>query len=304
MRLFFKTIRFLIPLAVTLLVLSFLFSKIDYKEIGKTFAQSNKMILLGGIFIFFLPILISVLRWRALMKLINYDIPLKTIFSAYLASLPISRISPLNSGDLMRTFYLKNEIPVAKNMGIVFLENMFNLTFISLLALLGGLMLKIKIAILIGATIVLANLLFFIFVPKINLKIKEEWKIRLANFSDVFRTLLKNPKSLLLVVLYTFLIWLMILTYFKIIFYSLGINMSFFYIIAAQPIAILFGLIPITFSGVGARESLMVYLYYNLAPLPHIIAAGLIYSFSVVVLLPLAGLPFLIVKAWKIKSFS
>jgi uncharacterized membrane protein YbhN (UPF0104 family) len=74
MRVFFRIIKFLIPLLVTLLILSFLFSKINYKETERVFAQSNKPLLLLAVLIFFLPSLISALRWKTLMNLAGLEI--------------------------------------------------------------------------------------------------------------------------------------------------------------------------------------------------------------------------------------
>lgn len=293
--------RILIPLIITLLILFFLFSKIDYNEVGRIFAQSNKFTLLLATLVFFLSPLISALRWKTIIKLMNCDIAYKTVLSAYLANIPIAKMSPLNSGDFARALYLKNKISISKNLGIIFLENLLDLMLVSFLTLVGGLILKIKIAIILGLAVFLLSLGFFIFTPKVKLNIKEEWKIKLANFSDVFRNLIKKPISFFLIIFYTFLSWSTVLICFKILFYSLGLKIPFLYIVAAQPIAILFGLMPITISGVGARESVMAFLYYYLASPSSIMAVGLIYSFLVAILLPLLCLPLLFIKARGLK---
>jgi len=236
------------------------------------------------------------------MKLLGFDLNYKTVLGAYLSNIPISKVSPLNSGDFARSLYFKNEVPISKNMGVVFLENMLDFMLISFFVLLGGLILKIKLAIIIGAAVFLLNLAFLIFIPRVKLNIGEKWKNKLANFSDVFRIFLKSPGTFFLIVFYTLLSWSITLICFKILFYSFNLNIPFLYIISAQPIVVLFGLIPITISGVGVRESIMAVLYKQFAVTSSIVAVGLSYSFLAVILLPLLCLPFLFKHLWKYQS--
>ncbi|TSD02422.1 MAG: hypothetical protein Athens071424_68 [Parcubacteria group bacterium Athens0714_24] len=294
-----KIVKFLIPLTITVLILFFLFSKIDYNEVEKIISESDKKNLFLAVLIFFLPILISALRWKTLMKIAGGDINYKSVLGAYLANIPISKMSPLNSGSFVRAFYFKDKIPVSKNMGIIFLENMLDFMLVSFFVLLGGLILKIKIAVIMGTVVFLSGLCFLIFIPKIKLTINEKWKNKLANFSDVSMILHGAPGFFFLIIFYTFLAWLLVLTCFKFLFLAFGIKISFLYIITSQPIVILLGLIPITISGVGARESIMVYLYHQFAPVSSIVAVGLSYSFLAVILLPLLCLPFLFKYIWK-----
>lgn len=69
--------------------------------------------------------------------------------------------------------------------------------------------------------------------------------------------------------------------------------MSFIDIISIQPIVILIGILPITVSGVGTREGLMILLYGGLAPKATILSVALAYSVLSVIVLPIIGLPFM-----------
>ncbi len=287
--------KFLLPFFVTFVILFLIFSRIDYGEIEKVFVKSDKGVILLAIAVFFLNLLVPALRWKSIMKLMGYNIEYKTVLKNYLANIPLAKVSPLNSGDLARAFYLKDEMPIGKNIGVVFLENCVDILTLALLTMVSGLLLKIKVAIIAGTVIFLPTLLFVLLLPflakKLPLK-SEKWKKRLTDLTSAV-TLLKKPCSVFLIGFYTFLMWFMALICFKIIFYAYGINLSFAEVLARQPIAIFFGLLPITISGVGIRESTMLFLYRNLAAAPVILATGLTYSFLTIVALPLLCLPLL-----------
>ncbi len=305
---FYKIFKFLIPTLITALILFILFSKVNYKEIKEVFVSSNKIAILIPAMLIFLTPLISALRWKKLMALLDHNIGYSTVLKTFLSNVPIAKISPSNMGDFVRSLYLKKEVPISKNIGIIFLENLFDIAILAIFALIGGVILKIKIATATGSAVILAIAVVFILMPILVPRIKSimgnKWEERLVNFHRAFGILLKKPGSFFWISFYTFSAWLIVLICFKTMFYSFGLNIPFLYIIAAQPIAIFFGLLPITFSGIGVRESLMVYLYYSLAPISSIIAVGLIYSFLVAILLPISCLPFLFMGINKIKNLS
>ena len=91
--------------------------------------------------------------------------------------------------------------------------------------------------------------------------------------------------------MYTFLNWLSVMFYIALIFYALGSKVPILSITAFQPIVSYASFVPITVSGIGARESVMLFLYGNTVPAPIILSAGLIFSLFSAVLLPLTGLP-------------
>ena len=77
------------------------------------------------------------------------------------------------------------------------------------------------------------------------------------------------------------------------LFFALGSNISFIYIVAAFPLSIFVGLIPITLAGMGTRDSAIIYFFAHLAGPSTCLAMGLLYSFFGYFLLALFGLPFM-----------
>lgn len=298
-----KNLKFLLPLFITFVILFLIFSKIDYGEIEKVLGKSDKSLILLAVTVFFLNLLVPAARWKSIMKLMGYNIEYKTVLKSYLANMPLAKISPLNSGDVVRAFYLKSDMPVDKNISVVFLENCVDILALALLAMTSGLLLKIKMTIIAGGVISLSVFLLMFFLPflakKLPLK-NEKWKNRLTDLTSAL-TLLKKPYPVFLIGFYTFLLWFIALVCFEIIFHAYGANISFAEVLARQPVAIFLGLLPITISGVGIRESSMLFLYHDFLAAPIILATGLTYSFLAAVVLPLLCLPLLFSTIIKLK---
>jgi len=155
-----------------------------------------------------------------------------------------------------------------------------------------------------GSLIVLILISLVFIVPaklKMWLGANQRWAERLTNFNRAFETLLKNPRSFLLIGFYSLLAWLVVLICFKIFFYAYGADISFLYLVSAQPIIIFLGLLPVTVSGIGIRESAMLYFYHDIVSNSAILVAGLSYSFLAAVFLPILCLPFSMSQFHKIK---
>ena len=126
---------------------------------------------------------------------------------------------------------------------------------------------------------------------KINNK---KWKLMAENFFLAKKIIINNPKLFIISMLCSITPWLIIIICVKIFFLAFATDLPLLTILVTQPIAIFLGLIPITFSGVGVRESAMLYLYSSIAKESVILAVGLTYSIVAVIFLPLICLPFLI----------
>ncbi|MGC9329636.1 MAG: lysylphosphatidylglycerol synthase transmembrane domain-containing protein, partial [Candidatus Hinthialibacter sp.] len=70
-------------------------------------------------------------------------------------------------------------------------------------------------------------------------------------------------------------------------------DVPIFYIAAALPIAIFIGLIPVTISGMGTRDSAMIFLFQQYAPYETNLAVGILYSIFGYWLLAVLGIPFM-----------
>ncbi len=256
------------------------------------FSKTNKPLIILAILISFSTLPILAFRWKTIIKSAGYEISYKTVFLNYLSNIPFAKIIPANIGDFGRAIHLKKEIPISASLGIVLLENFLDVSILIIFMLMGGLFFKIKIATIMGSL----ALSFIILILILSYLVS---KNNFLNFLSPLTNLIKKPSLFYSSIIYSVLSWILILICFKIIFSALNINMPLLYIFANQPAIIFIGLLPITISGIGIRESMMLIAYKGIAASPVILTAGLIYSFSVAILLPLICLPFLFMKLSK-----
>ena len=293
----FKKIRIFIAPAITLLALYIIFKNLDILSVLDIVKNSNKLVLILSslITLVFVTIFLSC-RLKETMAILGYNLRFKEALKIYLAILPASKLSPANTGDFIRSYYFKDRVLPSVSAGGVFFERIVDILIISLMAMISGALLWLKLPFLLGIAGIMVTLIFFFLLKKglfiKNNGIGRKGKIaeKLFNISVVFNASLKNKLATIKIFIYTALSWLTATLYIKSIFYAFGSNISLLHITAFQPLVSYTSLIP-TISGVGVRESAMLFFYGGVAPAPIILSVGLIFSFFNIVLLPLTGLP-------------
>lgn len=292
-----KTRKFIAPF-VTILALYIIFRSLDIASVMDALKNSNKLVLIlssGATLI--LVILFLSLRLKEAMSILGCKLKFKEALKIYLAILPASKLSPANTGDFIRSYYFKNSIRPSIAAGSVFFERVADILIISLMAMISGAILWSKLSFLLGGAGVLISVtVFYIFKKNFFIKIRtDETKSglleKMLNISVVFNASLRHKYSTLKILLYTLLNWLTVMFYIALIFYALDSEVSILSITAIQPIVSYASFIPITISGIGARESMMLFLYGDLIPYHIILSAGLIFSLFTAFILPLTGLP-------------
>ena len=293
-----KKIKIFIAPAITLLALYIIFKNLDISSVVEIVKNSDKSILIiSSALTLMMVIFFLSLRLKETMAILGCNLKYKEILKIYLAILPASKLSPANAGDFIRSYYFKDKVSPSIMTGTVFFERLIDILVISAMAIISGVIIQSKLSFLLGGFGLLMSLAFFFLFKKSfflkNKIIGKEWKIfdKLSKLSIVFNSSMKNKKVFLKIFLYTFLNWLSVMFYIALIFYALGSKVSILSITAFQPIVSYASFIPITISGIGARESVMLFLYGNMVPAPTILSAGLIFSLFTAFLMPLTGLP-------------
>jgi hypothetical protein len=297
---YFEFLKFALPVLVSLLLLQNLFAYTGWSELISVISGCNiNYLLLSFIFFFFAPFL-SAWRWKILLTAAGTRITYKGALFCYLASLPVSKLSPSNSGDLVRAYYLKKDLPLPQGMGIVLFENLLDLAVLSVLAIFGGIKLGLAYPILAGLSIIGVIVIFYILARKAKERLYGKWRARVSALSDIIPALAKNPGPAISGVALTVLLWSSMLAFIKYALLSFGAYVPNSDIIAIQPIVIVLGLLPVTFSGVGVRESGMLALYSPSAGTAAVLSVGLLHSLLAIIILPLLCLPITLVAMKKI----
>jgi len=287
-----KYLRTIIALLITIAILIFLFSKIDINHLKEIFNSSNKWLLILTSAILILSMLLPAARWKTILGLLGLKIKYFDALKIYLANYPLAKITPANSGDAVRAFYLRDKLTASKQLGGVVAERLLDIALLALLSIIGSFVIGLYPIAYINLAIILAIIAFFLFAPKIKMRLNGKWNDRMENFFSFFKILRQNPKTFLYLILNTLFIWFTVLVHIKLSFLAFGTNVSFLSIISIQPVVIFIGLLPITLAGLGTREPAMILLFSKFAPAVTSLAVGLVYSFVGQILISIICLPF------------
>ncbi len=283
-----------ILVGITALVFFFLFRQIDIVNV--VFLLKNiscvHWVLASTLTLSFFVII--AVRWRIVLLSMGFHISLRESCVIILGVWPISTISPSKSGDLLRAISLRKKIKPMVVAGSVLTERMLDFLMIAVFALMGGLLFR-RFDIISIASAVIFCVVVSVWITGKNIRIPFGQKagVQLENLLQSIRMLRKQPVLLTAIVLLTILKWVAVFAQAAILFRGVGATVPFGFIMAALPISILAGLLPITLGGMGVRESAMVVLFHGVATESQSLAVGLLYSFFGYWLLAILGIPFI-----------
>jgi len=283
----------LVSIFFTIFFLVIIVLRFDLQGVGEALLESNKVLFFLAIIIFFCTLAIGMLRYKKMLDLLGCEVSFREVLKIFLATLPLLKIAPGNSGELIKTYYLKERVVFSKNAGIIVMESFLDIGILFLLTAISSFFLKMNLLFISSLGGLVVMLIFAIFVSKLRLAFSQKWREKIDNFFCIFKALAASPKFLLTILAYTFLNWFFVLVCIKILFFSFGQGVSFIKIMTFQPIVIFVTLLPISVSGIGTRELSMIYFYSNYSPVDNILAVSLIYSFLTGVILPILGIPFM-----------
>jgi len=297
-----KWFKTLLLVSITLLIFYLLFRRIDFFAVLDILKRVSIWYLLLAFLLTMLSIVMLVLRWQEILKSMNHRVPFLRCFLIVVGIWPLSAISPSKSGDLLRANSLRNEIPVSKVAGSVLTERALDILSLVVFSLVGSIIFG-KLEILFIAIIILAviTLVFIIANIGLRLPIKEVWQEKLDNLLLSTRTFAQNKWTFVLIVFLTFGKSFAQILQAKILFHAVDVQVPLLIAAAVFPIAIFVGLIPITLSGMGTRDSAIVFFFSGYASVSQALAVGILYSFFGYWLLSIIGLP-LMRKALKMSG--
>lgn len=286
-----RVARVLLSLAGTALLLWVLFSVVDTQALLPLFILADKELLTIGVGFLFAGHIFTILRWKKILELMGYPMKYSKVARAYMANLPITKLTPTYSGDFLRAMQLKEDVPLSKGAGGVFLEALLDIFVLALSVFVGALVLKLNVPLFLSACIILGFIVAgYVLDTPFATKYLHRHRL-ILNFFEAISIVSRKPLAVLLPVLYTFIAWMGTVLFLWCAFRALGEHLELSVVFLLQPLAVLAGLLPVTLSGVGVRESAMMILYAPHASAEIILATGLLYSIFTVVVFPLFCVP-------------
>jgi uncharacterized protein (TIRG00374 family) len=294
-------IRKLVSLAISLLILCAIYYKIDIHRLGQVFAGTDLLWLVISLAMV-IPLTICT-AWRLeMIAPAGANIHFGEAMRLNLVASTFNMILPSKMGDIVKAFFMRSEtMRGSLTLSLVIFEksaDMLSLLFWCALGLffypnkdaIFWILTVVVVAGLAGGILLLASkrLANFAFGLTKNEKIgklQDGWQEMQKFFwSDKQRVASIAVLSVFIWLLHLLQIWFFIL--------ALRAHAPFLASVALAPLALLAGLLPLTFAGIGTRDAALILLYKPYLDAP--IAAALGVLCTARYLLPaIAGLPFL-----------
>ncbi len=287
-------LRMFAAIAATIFAFFILFRIVPGEELNKVLGAVTiwGWLIAGSISLGY-PFLVAK-RWSIVLSCMRHRLPMVQCVLLSMASFAIIPITISRAGDFLKAFFLRKKISIWECSGSILVEKYLDILTVLFLGLLGAIIIWIPSFVLFSGISLVFLIGAFCIAPK-TVKYFEKWptisgKIRgliLARNSIAMHPLMFAKAMMISLIVR----WLSFLQIF-IIANFLDIDMSFAKILAVFPIAICVGLLPITLSGIGTRDAVLVMLLTHQSS--DALALGIAYTLFNYLILSFLGIPFLI----------
>lgn len=294
----------ILPL-VGIIILIILLIRADISKVILSLESANYQYLLLVLFFIIAGLVLNTLKWSILLKRQKLRVAFGQLLRFNLIGQFYGMVTPGRLGNLIRINYLKKHTQksYSESSVSVFLDRIVDLLGILILSVLGIFIflkyLPIRFIYLnIACLFLVLVIIFFI----INQKLHKKWlrfiysklvplKYKQSLKSVYYSFYQDSPKyfALFLVVLLSLLIWLILMTGSYFVVKSLNINISWLYLMPALAISTVISLLPVSISGWGTREMVLLALFA-----PFHIGLEQILAFSILNFFLLSVLPGLV----------
>lgn len=266
---------------IGIVIFVFFILKTDTKQYFEIFSHDIKFsylimatLLTGAILI------IKAYRWNYLKRQQNINYNFWNSFLIYSIGVGFGSVTPGKLGDLIKVVYLKKDgYPIKKCLVNVIFDRIFDLVFLFIIGCFSLVFFIVNFGYNIffffsTFTLSLLIVLFFVKTQSARKLIKkafyliiprnkqELWILSFKDFLGEIR-MFKIPVYFKVTIL-TIFSWIVFYLQAYFIALSLSMPISFFYLAAALTISLLVSMVPISISGIGTREAVLILLFSNL----------------------------------------
>jgi len=252
-------VKRIIKLAAAVVLLAALYRAADWRAVGRVLASLDRSYLLAGLMLFVPQTLVSAARWKRLVAPL-IAISLGDALRHTLAASALNLVVPSKLGDLSKAAMLPVERTRAGGRAV--LEKVADVVALALVWAAGAWGVDGRW---------LSGLLLALVATACVRRLRESTAYGLASYSLV--------------------LWSLHLLQIDCFLKAAGVFVPWAVASARIPAAIFAGLLPISFCGIGTRDSALVWLFSDLAPAPAMAAVGVLTALRYLV--PgAAGIPF------------
>lgn len=230
----------------------------DYKQIWNYLKIADLSLIIVVFFLTISQILTATLRFNFFMKACGTETRIKDCMHAVLTALSINSLVPGKGGDVAKAIVLaKNKEEILKYSGVTVIEKLCDLCVLSVFTFIGATLVENAFwqFLSLGAIILFISLLLGLkFADKLPI-----WGTKLQVLPELLISIFRNRFSFLSGILFCILLWMVNLTIIFLLLISVNADVSASQVISFWPSSMLTGMLPITISGFGTRDTAFIY---------------------------------------------
>jgi len=286
-----KRLSFFLSLILTVLIFIVIFTIIDIRLFLENLKEINLWLFLLSLILLIPPYLLLAYRWKAMISDFR-SVTFKESFKLNIVGQSINLVTPAKLGDFTKAYFAKSSSFKGKvALGACFFEKILDFFMLSIFALVGIIGIYTELA----GILILGMLLILILIPLFFLASdfrNQGLFMRLIRFFlpfkkitavieevlSYFEVLKKNRKNVARIFLINFLLWLVFIFQGYVLLLAVGVDISIIVAYGLLPLAIFVGLLPVTVSGMGTRDTAFILLFSPFAPTEVMVLYGLLFS--------------------------
>jgi len=293
---------YLIIYILTVFILFLLLQHVGIYQIADEIKKSNPVYICYSFILSIIFVILSGFKLKLFIGMMGHNIKTSRCIKLIFATYPLNIIIPSKGGDFLKSWSLRDILPLSHGIGIVILERLIDIFILCLLTLISSIVirqLKISIA---SFSLILSMFLFIYFIYKLPFKEYNKKNLiqKILKTGYPLKCLFKDKKYLIGIFSISLIIWLGSILQVYLLYLSIGQPVPVLYSFTAVPIAIFIGFMPVTIAGMGTRDLALVYLFSAYADNASSVTVGLYLSLLRYWMLALIGLPF--IKALKVRG--
>lgn len=217
----------------------------------------------------------KVKKWQLILNSLGIKANFWDCLRAYWSGLYLAAVTPGKIGDLSRIYFLRDDnLPIGRSIFSVLMDRLtdilsllllgiiFSLFYLKELAQLNNLLFIFLIILTLGIWIIFLKRFFFYklfrkilykFIPKEKFPLKENLNL------DIVKRI--KASNYILIFIYIWIGWSIYFLGWWFLTKALYLNISFFHMVAAVSIATIISLIPISISGLGTRDAVILFIF-------------------------------------------
>ena len=255
-----------------LAVFAVILTKIDIQEVARTLSRARLGYVLAAVLLSVPFMACKAWRWRYLLRMQGIRYPYGRAFILYVTGAFLGAATPGRLGVFVKAFVLKREKGISTALGAssVLADGLFDLGTLGLFALWGILVFHPPITVRWGTVaLVLIGLIVMLLLMWSRLKrwaSKALWKVVPLNVKNAVLDFyggieqLWSPK-LVLSCAASFAAYLIYFVGCRFMAHALSINLSYMYLAFAVSAANIVSLLPVSVSGIGTRDAVLIVLF-------------------------------------------